>query len=299
MFFVCSFISCEKPVDIDLKDEGGTVSVLSFIQPDSAFKISCSKSVSILSSNNYQFVNNCKLIIYKNNRLYINLRFPDDTIMAMWNDLRFQTNDTLVLQIVENNITVATAITIIPDVIPFFNIDTTTVFRTDDLGNKTENIELAFDINNPDYGSEFFQLVIENVVTEINGEDTIFSSEIVDYSKSDLIFYKSGQGVSSLGEIDFKGLFSTNDILSNVYRIKISLPKKSLAVSENVNTTFLIVKLYHLSDDCFFYIRSRIIANYYDGVPIFDPIKIHSNVVGGLGVFCGSSCFTDTLNISN
>lgn len=296
LFLFIVFFGCEKEVDINLRKQGGIITCYSFVHPGNSLQINLTKSTSIVSVNDYDLIDNGRVAIFKNGDLYRNYDFPNDTINATWFNINFGYNDTIEFYIDEASSKRIYAYTVIPSLVEINDIDTSSIIIN---YNGVRDSLMHISINFTDLVDEvnYYQLTIEREVQRMgNGHNDSFS-EIIEYPKSDGVFAETEKGVFSIEEIDFQGLFSDVSIEGGECKIEIELPKKIFELGNDEEEGNIIVKLHHVNEDYFSYLKSRIIYETNNGIPIFDPIKIYSNVEEGYGVVCGYSSDSDTIAI--
>jgi hypothetical protein len=288
---------CEKEIVIEeLGNAGGTVTMYSFVQPNKPFDLSISKSVSMLSSQSYDLLKNGRCEVQKNGQNYQNIWFPNDTIWSSFSDINFTYNDSLSIQLYVDNQLLVSASTIIPEFIDIEQVDTIRIFKEDESGVVRQYMKVSVTFSDPlSAKTDYYQLVLKSEIEQTTNGNLVVTTEVIDYPKDDKVFINTEQGSSSIGNIDFQGLFADQSIQGKKYVLSVVVPIQYFLKQTNANSKTVNVFLYHLSPDYYNYTRSRIISEAYESLPIFEPVKIHSNIIGGLGVVGGLSNATDTL----
>jgi hypothetical protein len=297
LFFV--LLGCEKEIVIEqLENAGGIVTMYSFVQPGKPFDLSISKSVSMLSSQSYDLLENGWCEVQKNGQNYQNMWFPNDTIWSSYSNLDFTYGDSVSIQLYVDNQKLVSASTIIPTFVEIEKVDTSRILKEDNQGVKRPYMKVNITFSDPISAEiDYYQLVLQSEVEQtINGTSNV-TVEVIDYPKDDKVFNNTEQGSSSIGNIDFQGLFTDYAIEGQRYVLSTIVPIQYFLKQASVNSKSVNVLLYHLSSDYYTYTRSRIIADAYESLPIFEPVKIHSNIIGGFGVVGGLSNAADTLVI--
>jgi hypothetical protein len=297
LLFVGALSSCEKVVDIDLKEGGGKVVMYAFIQPDSALQLCVSKSVSILESKNYDLIQDAYIQVYRNGQYLTGLSFPDDTIWMTTSNISFSVGDSVSLKVVQSGEEVGFAKTFIPQYVPITKIDTLRQVKVDENGVFRVLMSFGVSFTEPVAQGDYYQLrlLAETTVRKANG-DSSSVTQIV-FPKTDKVFYDEQQGTSSIGNIDFDGLFNDTKINGQAYKLQFSLPLSYFDVGSDVVHHAIRVQLFHITSDYYSYLRSRLIADSYAGIPIFDPVKIPSNVSGGFGLVSGLAIDEELIGI--
>jgi hypothetical protein len=288
-------LSCEKTIDLELDEVGGKPVLYSFIQPDSLFSVSLSQSVSTLSGAEYELITGAKIMLFKNSDYSQYFEYSNDSLWQDFQGVNFAEGDSVVLAVWKDNETIASAVTYIPSVSQIERLDTLRKFKVDSKGVMQQVMDLTVSLNDESKSVDYYQLKLFALTTyQTHSGDSTVMDPIV-FSKSDRVFYDYQQGSSSLGIIDFDGLFTDEKINGLAYNVHIPLDLKYFDNNNpNINRQF-IVRMYHVTSDYYSYLRSRIVADAYTNIPFIDPVKIPSNVNGGFGIVSGISVFADTL----
>ncbi len=141
-------------------------------------------------------------------------------------------------------------------------------------------------------------LVIREGWGDIEGTP-YYTRNTIEYDKDDLVFTQGDQSGSLLPGIDFQGLF-TDDIINGMnYELSINIPKDNLFFDYYEDKIQITMYLYHHTLDYYSYFRSTILAEgyegFYEGLPVFEPVKIHTNIENGLGLFSGMNFDSESL----
>jgi len=119
------------------------------------------------------------------------------------------------------------------------------------------------------------------------------------YEKDDPVFTQGEQSGSLLQGIDFQGLFSDGVINGLNYRLGFNIPRDNLFFDYYEDKIKITIYLYHHTYDYYSYFRSKILSagydGFYDGLPVFEPVRIHNNIDNGLGLVSGMSFDADSL----
>jgi len=285
---------CEKDVELELKKEGNKKVLYSFIYPDSLFRLHYSKSVDVLSDANYNVVDNGRFKMYINGFYQGSYQFPADNVLGEWDDFRFRSGDTVRIKAMDDSEDTAFVETVIPLVVPIEKLDTvsSTYMGTDGILYDVLKCNLTF-TDDPET-DDFYQLmIIQERWEQIDGEEAYYV-DTVDYIKDDPVFYSRNQEGALLEGIDFKGMFD-DEIIKGKYNLQCLVPSsyyKLYWFDKKIKLTFY---LYHHTEDYYRYVRSKLISDYYNGIPVFEPVNVHSNVENGLGLVSGMSFYPDSL----
>jgi len=294
MFVTLLFSGCEKDIEIELKEEGNKTVLFSFIYPDSIFTLHFSKSVGVLSEDNYSLVKNGFFKLYKNDLYQGKYRFPDDTVTWHWRDFGFEPGDTVLLKAIDGERDTAIARTTIPVTIPVEKMDTVSSTYQGADGITYNVLKCNLNFIDPFFTDDYYQLeIIQERWEVIDGNETYYR-EVVDYIKDDPVFYSRNQQGVLIEGIDFKGLF-TDELINGYYDLQCLVPDtyyKLYWFDKKIKLTFY---LYHHTEEYYKYFRTKLISDYYNGVPIFEPVNVYSNVENGIGLVTGMSFAVDSL----
>ncbi len=291
LFAFVPLLGCESDLNLKLEESGGSLVLFSFIKPDSVFKLHVSHSVSHSSMNDFDRVFDGYVKIYKNS-------VPIDSFTwkykELWNSrpsLNIKVGDQIDIAVTDGNSNSASGSTTILEPIRITDIS---VNNSQNFTN-SENRSCTITFSDPPETENYYQLqIIEEVW--IKGISRPHSSKKVRYLKDDQVFYIRDQEGSLLGGIDFSGTFSDYLITKSPYKLQIRIPKIYFREPAHNEKRKLIFQLMTLTKDYYDYTRSRIVAEYNQKLPVVNPVKIHNNIKGGLGLVGGISA--DTISIS-
>lgn len=283
--------ACEKNLDIDLGENSGRPVLYAFFQPDSALAIGLSKSVSILSSSDYEYFQDAAVSVYRNGQFSNRLSYPNDRLNAAWEQVKFGHGDTIRLEISALGVDKVTAESVIPLDVPIEKIDTLRVYRKQANGAYAAMMKTQVVFADKGGQSDFYQLQMFRVTDTLNAANEIVSVfDTLDFVKDDLVFYDPDQGVSSFESIDFQGLFNDTKIDGKRYALTVYLDVKLFGHVKPVVGSRLVCRLYHIDAVYYDFMRAMIISRSYDGLPVYNQVKIPSNVENGYGIVAGLSC---------
>lgn len=282
--FSSYFLSCESDVVVDYKEGGGNIVIFSFPASDSVLKIHTSYSVGSSSLDDYDRMYDGTVRVIKNDVLVDSFTWNYRNVWAERKNISINEGDNFEIE-VSNSKTRAYAST----TIPYANKIISVKLDTANISSSQENINCKFRFNNNIEVDNFYQLVITEEIETITDGKKSSSTRVVNYKKDDKVFYIRDQQGSLLGGIDFEGAFSDYLIETNPYTLNIRINKAYVRKAKDNEKRILNFHLLTLSKDYYDYLRSRIIAEYNDQLPIVTPIKIHNNVNNGLGLVGGLS----------
>ncbi|TAJ13738.1 DUF4249 domain-containing protein [Marinilabiliaceae bacterium JC017] len=289
------FVGCEKDISLDIEDVDGKLVLYSFIFPDSSFSFHMSKSIGILSLENYKKVEDGWFSIYKNDQVQGTYFFPKDTIWGKWDYLKFHEGDTVYLEATDHFNDTANVATVIPRVVAMEKFDTisSVALTSDGIYEKGLDCKLVF--SDPVNEKDFYQLVVVQERWEDVSGCVTYYQKSVDFISEDPVFYQRGQDGSLLEGADFEGLFNDYLINGKTYELKFRIPRSCYQLFWYDKKIKLSVYLYHITEDYYDYIRTKVLADFNTDMPVFEPVKIHSNVNNGIGLVTGLSFSNDSI----
>jgi hypothetical protein len=288
------FIGCEKDIKLELQQGGNKTVLFAFIYPDSALNVHLSKSVDILSTDNYQYVESGRLKLSVNKGTTKYFSFPGDQTWGQWSSIDFKAGDQIDLIASGRNIDTALVTTYIPEVINVERIDTISSKYKGSDGDIQDVLKCNIGFIDPPSLGDKYQLMVIQERWEVVNEVPYYYREIVPYIQDDQVFYKSQEG-SLLEGLDLQGLFTDDQINGQNYSVQCLIPKNYYEMfwfDEKIKLTFY---LYHHTNDYYEYYKSKLTSDYYNDLPIFEPVTIHSNVINGVGLVSGLSFSNDSI----
>lgn len=297
---VLLMLSCEKDIEIELSQQPDMLVMYSFMYPDSALNLHFSKSENILSTASYQQVENARFRITINGESQGTYILPSDDVWSEWKEFVFNEGDTVDIEAFEKEGDTVRVETYLPYKVPIQITDTTSIYKYEEgYGEYFLKTKLKF-TDSADK-EDYYQLYIVREGYGEIAEEPYYTREVIEYRKEDAIFEQRDQSGSLLQGLDFQGLFTDYLINGETYTISVDIPQDYLFLDYYESKIKVSAYLYHHTDDYYAYFRSRILSagieGVYEGLPIFDPVTIHNNIEGGLGLVSGMSFGVDSLVI--
>ena len=294
LLFAVIFVRCEKDIELELKKSGDKLVLYSFIYPDSLFRLHFSKSVDVLTKDNYGYVDNGIFKLYINNYYKGKYNFPEDEVSGEWRNFTFSPGDSIHIVAIDATPDTAMVNTVIPKTVFIDELDSVSskYQGTDGILYDVLKCNLTFDdaMDVKDY----YQLEIIQERWEVIDDVETYYREVVDYVKDDPVFYSRNQEGTLMEGLDFYGMFD-DELIDGTYNLQCLVPSsyyKLYWFDKKIKLTFY---LYHHTEDYYRYFRTKLISDYYNGLPIFEPVNIHSNIQNGIGLVSGVSFSLDSL----
>jgi hypothetical protein len=292
-------IACEKDIELAINTQADLMVMYAFVHPDSTLNLHFSKSQSILSLDNYKQVEKGRFRIFINDNFQGTYILPSDTTWSKWPEFDYNAGDKLNITAYELNGDTVKIESYIPNEIPILNLDTLTIRRNvADVGSSLM-LKSFMTFQDPQGESNFYQLFVVREGFGTIGDQPYYTRKVIDYEKADEVFTQGSQSESLLPGLDFQGLFNDEKIGGIKYKLTFEIPKDNMLFDYYEEKIKITIYLYHHTADYYQYFRSIILSDgyegFYDGLPVFDPIKIHTNVENGLGLVSGMNFDSDSL----
>lgn len=292
---VLTFAACEKDINLKLKEGGGRLVLFSFLTPDSVFSVHLSRSVSHSSIDDFERVYNGYIKIIQNGDKVDSFKYPFKELWAYRENLVVKTGDLFEIEAGDMDGNSITGSTLIPPVVKIDDLDTIRRLSPNINGGMGYFIDCYISFNDPPRERNYYQLILSEEIWDNNGGDIKYSYQLINFIKDDPVFYIRDQEGSLLGGIDFKGTFPDELFDGTKKKLKVRIPASFVEKPESGRKRRLTFLLLSQTMDYFNYLRSRVVAEHNYELPIVDPIKIHTNVKGGLGLVGGISVARDSL----
>jgi len=293
------FFACEKDIEITLNDQADKLVMYAFVHPDSTLNMHLSKSQSILSVPNYAIVDKGRFRLFINDEIQGTYILPTDTMWSNWSEFSFSVGDKFRIEAYEVEGDTVKVESYIPKVVPIVNLDTVTMSQNIVELGMTEVLRTKVSFKDPALVPNYYQLYVVRESWGTIGTEPYYTYEPIEYEKEDPVFTQGDQSGALLQGLDFHGLFYDGIIDGLQYRLAFSIPRDNLFFNYYEDKIKISIYLYHHTSDYFQYFRSKVMADGFDGfnegLPVFEPVRIHSNVKNGLGLVSGMSFATDSL----
>ncbi len=295
VIFVLAFTSCEKEIEMNIADVPEELVMYSFIYPDSALNLFTGKSTSILSPSNYQLFSEGRFRIYLNENPLGTYLLPKDTAWSNWKEFIFKAGDVVKVESFESGGRIITGSTRIPEYVPVIKIDTTSIKSKIEGKPEKRFLECKLLFKDDPVNDNFYQLHVVREGWGTLGTKPYYTRRVVSIEKEDPVFYQYDESGSILQGLNFQGLFTDYLFDGSYYALRFNIPETEYFLDYYEEKVKISIYLYHLTFDYYAFFRSKIISEGYEGLPIYESLKIHNNVNGGLGVIAGLNFHVDSL----
>lgn len=269
--FINMFASCQKEIEIELPDQEPKIVANCLFRNDSLFSVHISNSIGTTSSDKIKDINNAVCDIYENGILKETLTFLNDGIYNT-NTLTAKAGKEYQLKISVPGMKEVVSVTQIPN-----NVMIDTAWYT-----SGQEGQLYLSFNDPQeknfYALSFYQLYTDTFT------QTTYATPLYIGPKDD----------ESIGNQNNDGLylndaFYFNDELFNGKNYSLNLSFNSVNAYDT--STVYLAEFRTLSKDFYEYERTLSLQQSNNGNPFSEPVRVHTNISGGFGIFAGYSGF--------
>lgn len=297
--FLLLAVACEKDIEIELNSQEDQMVMYAFIYPDSALNLHFSKSQSILALPNYKQIENGRFRISINDNNQGTYILPSDTVWSSWKEFVFKPGDKVKIEAYERDGDTVKVESFLPMVVDIESMDTTRINTPIDDGGNEAFLKTRLSFTDPADEDNYYQLYVVREGWGTIGGDPYYTYAVVEFMKDDPIFLQRDQGGSLLQGLDFQGLFTDQLINGHSYELTYNLPVDYMFFDYYEDKIKITTYLYHHTSDYYSYFRTKILSagyeGFYEGLPIFDPVRVHNNVQGGLGLVSGLTFDSDSI----
>jgi hypothetical protein len=293
-----SFLSCVKTLDFDDEGFANQVVLNSIFWPDSVFKVSVTKSLSILEDSYEpgEPVTDGTVDIYENDLLLVHHTLSTG---AFRTDGIKPTAGNTYKAVVTSQGRQITAETTIPYQAEIVSSDSSSVIG--EYGQKIFNYKIK--IKDPE-GEDFYRI---GIITEFlegqfyqNQGRYKKQSYPIPFSSSDPVFksvYNNfGDETIETGPTNEYGIFPDDLLQGKEYTLQIRVASNNYhAIYSKVYYERHTIHVQRISKDLYNYLKYLELYNFYHDNPIAEPVPVYSNVKNGAGIFAG---FNDDAKIT-
>ena len=302
IYIVVLFVAltaCEKDIEIALNKQEDKLVMYAFIYPDSAMNLHFSKSQSILSVPNYKQVEKGRFKLFINDEIQGTYILPADTVWSKWKEFNFTGGDEIRIEAYELDGDTVKVESRIPEVVPLIGLDTATVTQHVNEIGSAKMLRIRASFHDPGGVVNYYQLHVVREGWGTIGGKPYYTRKTIAFDKDDRVFTQGEASESLLQGLDFQGLFSDGMFNGQNYRLTFNIPQDKLFFDYYENKIKITVCLYHHTYDYYAYFRSKVLAagyeGFYDGLPVFEPVRIHNNIENGFGLVSGMNFDADSL----
>lgn len=258
--------------------------------PDSILQLHASYSTQILSTNDYDEIQDLEYTVSVNGIEQINDQYPEGAEWVNIPEIRSKTNDTIQITYLLKDGTSISGSTTIPLPVSILSLDTAQTSYVNDEGDNENMLRCTLELNDPNTEDNYYQIRVDHI-EDITSTPQV--SNTIDYIKEDKVFLIRDDESVLLTDVDFLGTFTDHLFNGNNNKINFLIPEEYL----KQNTQFIIY-LYTLTPEYYQFLRTSLEEEAFRDYPIFEPVNIYTNIENGIGVVAGLAVDTCTIVIN-
>ncbi len=295
LLILISSTSCEKKIDYQLETQIPKVVMYAFPMPDSSLNIHAGYTTNILSTDDFEPIDNLTFTININNNELTTSFYPYGKKWHRVPNYIIEPNHTCKISYEINSGSIVTGETTIPEPIKINKIDTIRTTASNNEGDKETMLRCSIELNDPINQTNFFQVRVDLLTTNSSNETSL---ETIEFIKEDKVFLIRDDESVLLADVDFQGTFTDYLFEGRTYRVNLLIPYNFISTTNVDEQKQLVFHLYTLTEEYYNFIRSTIEEEAFREYPVFEPVNLYSNVENGIGVVAGLSVDTDTISLN-
>jgi len=291
-----TLISCKEIIEFDERSVRDALVVSGILENGKQVDIRLSKTINRFKNSEFEPVENLSVVLFENENRIGELRHvsrgryvSDGFVAKAGNSYRIEISD--------NMLKIASAETLVPAPLPIIKIDT--ISKIID-GKKKLQVKLTF--SDPSNSNNFYriepqeQLFIPYLTASNNVSVRMIT--IPGLINTEANWLLRGMGFYNLNDKfhDWAGnqfyIFSDKYIQGQVFTLDMEMPYFR---TDSVLGTNRKIYFQQLSRDYFYYLRSVMQQLSISNNPFSEPVQIHSNISGGVGIFGAFSQTVDSI----
>lgn len=287
-------VSCEKIIDINIPEGERKIVVNGLVNPDSLIRINLSRSLSVLETNEFVYLEGANVQVSKDGSLLGILTEQPNGWYVLPGHYP-EAGSVYGLEVSYPGLASVSANATLADPVSFSEIDTT--YQASDFFGGS--YQLSFDFQDPD-GRNYYALSITATHKVFDYETLSYLDSLTTYSVY-FNFLERGDGIQSAfvedGAVTYYGskVFFSDDLFSGqIMDVDIEIGSYSFFDADTVR---LDVSLEHVSEPFYLYAISSGKYDQTAGNPFSEPVSVYTNIENGLGIFSGYSFFRRSVNL--
>jgi len=286
-FYILLLAGCEKKLEYQITNQEPQIVMYAFPMPDSTLQLHASYSTQILSTNDYDKIEDLEYMVAVNGVNQINDQYPPEAEWVNIPEIKNKINDTIQITYLLKDGTSITGSTTIPLPVSILNLDTAKTSYINDEGDNENMLRCTLELNDPESVDNYYQIRVDHI-QDLSSVPPV--KHTIDYIKEDKVFLIRDDESVLLTDVDFLGTFTDHLFNGSNNKINFLIPEKYL----KQNAGF-IVYLYSLTPEYYQFLRTSLEEEAFRDYPIFEPVNIYSNIENGIGVVAGLSVDTCTI----
>lgn len=269
-------LGCEQIIPIDLPEQDPQLVVSCTITPDSVWRAYVNRSVSIQDGNGPQPFGGATVYIQENGQNVDTLVHRADGYYYTDSGRRPQAGHTYTIQASAPGLATVSGTDFVPFPVAPENIQ----WRDSTSYNQAYYGEISLDIDDPAGTENFYMLSVLSLDSAVDGDTTYYYLWPVDLLIQDPIMEYNG----------FNGTVMFDDLTFDGTRRRLKVQMDSY---QHANTGGLILVLSTVTRNYYRYAQTMEAYLETSFNPFAEPVRIHSNMTPGMGIFAGYSMSYD------
>lgn len=269
---LCALWSCEKEIEYKGDDEESRLVINQVISKDSTFKVEIQRSLFFLESNSGNVViNDANIVLMNKTTGTIETQSSGSSGVYQFGMVAEQ-GHSYSIQVTHPNFPTAHSETVIPVEIPLISVDTSSVFNAN---SGAQEMTATLKWNDP-VGENRYIVVVNGIYNGFNPAGKFW------LESNDPSIVNGGSGID--GDPASSYFFALDDALFDGTEKEFRLEFELIPPGQMDELHF---ELYHCTEDAYRYLISAALNMDSGGGPFTEPVKLHTNVVDGYGIFAG------------
>jgi hypothetical protein len=269
-----AFASCETVVNIDLPVHERKLVANSMFSPDT-LRVDISHSIGMLDNSDIAMLGNATVEIWKDGIYFVTLPNQGAGVYYL-PGVYAQAGSTYTLKTTAPGFDGITASSTVPSAIP---ISAYSITDSVIVSNGYAEAELSITFNDPSGSANYYELELFSI-------DTFYNS-----TKQVNIYPKNDE--SSTVESIFTSVLINDELINgNTFTVKVLFDSRELQyLAPPYGYGKMIARLKSVTPEYYLYAKTRHIQSYTGNNPFAEPVRVHSNIEGGFGIFAAYNTF--------
>lgn len=280
LIFLTALMSCEKIIDISIPDKERKIVVNGLISTDQAVRINLSRSLSILEKDSLISIIGGEVRLFHGNDLIG--KFQQDTGgFYSLPEFRPQVGQSYRLTASYENLKPVEATAILPPYVPIVSVDTATL--TGEWGQ--QELRLSVKFNDPAGVHNIYGFGIDVTYKEYDYVSMSWTGKKLTHPG---YLYEGTDRFLKDESTNYEGKLYFDDLLFDGQSKSVEFGVSDYSIFES-DTIWLDVKMEQADPSFYLYVLSYDAYQQAHGNPFSEPVQVYTNVIGGYGIFSGSS----------
>jgi len=287
LFFIGILISsCTKEVNIDVPEHNPSLVINSLFSSGSIINLYVGKSVSIFDNSN-KIIPDAKVLLYEESTIIDTLIFHSGLYISK---IQAKSNTQYTIEVSAEGFACVSATNTVPNNPVLISISQSDSTVVNDDGIRLSQVILKFKDENPE--KDYYEVILYLNYYDSYSKEYVTISTWIDEVADPVIL---GEGLFNYSPESY--IFSDKLFNGGEYTMYLNYYKP-----DYISSYKLILYFNKTSEDYYLYKRKLTIFKWSQDQNIFsgpsEPVILHSNINGGLGIFAGFSTVSRIININ-